>query len=180
MTFLGKLDEMKREIAVRETCCGCRAGKAGLRVQITIKVDVDDPRLALRVEPEVDSAVVATLQRLERRQRDLDTTARDGRRELDDARGAVDALGRLGVPLRAVRDDARLVDERGAELNLGERQRATALVAQERHVDLPAVDVLLDERRLPEGPQHPADELPEARAIVNDRVEVDADRGVFT
>lgn len=78
MTFLGKLDEMKREVAVRETCCRCRAGEASLRVQIAVGVDVDDPRLVLRVEPQVDAAVVAALQGLERGKRDLDTAARDG------------------------------------------------------------------------------------------------------
>jgi hypothetical protein len=79
VAFLGKLDEMKREVAVRETCSRRRAGEARLRVQVAVGVDVDDPRLVLRVEPQVDAAVVAALQRLERSLRDLDTAARDGR-----------------------------------------------------------------------------------------------------
>lgn len=180
MAFLSELDEVQREVGVRKPGSRSRAREAGLRVQVAVRVDVDDVRLERAVEPQVDAAIVTALERFESRARDVDAALGEGRGQLDEPRRALDANGRFGVPLRLVRDDARLVGEGRSELNLGERQRATAGVAQERNVDFATVDVLLDQRRLVKRTQHAADGFAQARSIVNHRVEVDADRSVFT
>src|SRR5688572_1698793 len=74
-SFLSELDEVPGEIRVtdaRRPCCFC---EPGLRVQITIGVDVDDVRLAVFVDAEVDAAVVAAVERLPGGHRRLDAAA---------------------------------------------------------------------------------------------------------
>ena len=84
---------MQRQISVRETGGLCGSGKPGLRVEIAVRVDVDDERLPGGIDAQVDAAVVAALERLEGRHRDLDAARLDVAREHGQLGGTLDALG---------------------------------------------------------------------------------------
>jgi len=50
-TFPGEIHQVQRQISEREAGGLCGSGKPGLRVEIAVRVDVDDVRLARGVDP---------------------------------------------------------------------------------------------------------------------------------
>ena len=66
------------------------------------------------------------------------------------------------------------------EADLAQGQRHPGGIAQQRDVDLPPGDELLDQGWLVEGPEDFADRLPEAPAVMTDRIEVHPHRGVLS
>lgn len=92
MALLGELDEVQGKVLVRQARRQRRAREPGLRVQVAVGVDVDDPRLAARVDPQVDPAIVPALERLEGRERDVDAARAERLGQVGQARGAVEAL----------------------------------------------------------------------------------------
>ena len=92
-TFPGEIHQVQRQISVRETGGLCGSGKPGLRVEIAVRVDVDDERLARGVDAQIDAAVVAALERFEGCHRDRDAARLDLAGEHGQLGGALDALG---------------------------------------------------------------------------------------
>src|SRR3954470_20707739 len=74
-SFLCELDEVPGQIRVTDAGRRRRFRKAGMRVKVTVGVDVDDEGLAVAVDAQVDPAVVAAVERGPGRHRDLDAAA---------------------------------------------------------------------------------------------------------
>ena len=113
---------MQGQVAVRNTCRGRRFGKARLRVEIAVRVDINHERVARSIDAQVDPAVVTALERIERSQGHFDAPRFDCRVEHRRLRRAVDALGRRFVPLGDVRENVGLVVERFAEDDFSQGQ----------------------------------------------------------
>jgi hypothetical protein len=62
-------------------------------MQVTVGIDVNDPRAAVLGEAQVDPAIIPTSERLERGERRLDHSPLQLSRQGAGNRGAVDALG---------------------------------------------------------------------------------------
>ena len=111
---------MEGQISVRNAGGFCGSGEPSLRVEVAVRVDVDDVGLPAGVDAQVDAAVVAALQRFEGCLGHRDAPGLERWSEERGLRGAVEALGALGVPLGGVREHARPGGEgRAAETNLG-------------------------------------------------------------
>lgn len=171
---------MRGEVCVRNARRLCRTRKPRLRVEVAVRVDVDDVRLPLRIHAQVDPPVVTALQGFEGFRGHRDTPTLELGVQHRGLRRAVHALGALGVPLGRIRQDPRPLGKGRSKLNFGQRKRATRRIAQHRHVHFAPVDEALDQRRLFEGPQHPAHGTTQTSPVGHHRVEVDAHRRVFT
>ena len=136
-------------------------------MQIAVRIDVNDPGLAIVGEAEVHPAVVPAVQRLEGRERRADHPRLELGRQGAGDRGAVDALGRRGLPLRPVAHDVRPTVEGGTEADLRQRERGARRVPEQRDVDLASGDEALHQRRLLEGAEHAPDRVPEAPLVLH-------------
>ena len=72
---------MQGQFGVRNAGGRGRFGKPRLRVEIAVRVDVDDERVASCIDPQVDPAIVAALEGLEGSQGDLDAARFESRGE---------------------------------------------------------------------------------------------------
>src|SRR5438093_16544 len=87
--FLCELDEVPGQIRVTDAGRRRRFCEAGLRVKVTVRVDVDDERLPVAIDAQVDAAVVAAVERGPRLERGLDAAALEARRQRRGLRRAV-------------------------------------------------------------------------------------------
>ena len=72
---------MQGQVGVADACCGRRFGKPRLRVEIAVRVDINHEWVARGIDAQVDSAIVAALERIKGSQRHLDAARFDDARE---------------------------------------------------------------------------------------------------
>ena len=148
-------------------------------MEVAIGIDVDHVRLPVGGHPQIHSAVIAAVKRLECGERGVDQSSLSLLVQRAERGRTVDALRGVQLPLGAIGENLRPLLERLAELNLGQRERAMRTVAENRDIDLPAVDVSLHQSWLPEGGQHLASGAAQPSAISHHRVEVHPKRGIL-
>ena len=177
-----QVDDAPDHLIISEAGGACRAREPGPFRQIAVGVHVDDVGGAVGRQAHIQAGVVAQLHRRERRLGDLRDPGLHRRRQplAGDRLGAAE-FGRGLVPLAVEGDDARAAGRHLREVDLVERQDLNAAVgtSQQRDVDLAPFDVALDQRGLQVAGEHERHLTLERRAIVDDRVGRDPDRGVL-
>ena len=160
---------------------GARASdEIGARVEVRVRVGFDQIGLVVRGKPEVEPGVVAEVERLEARERGGLQLRHHFRGEvLRDQVLAPPVRARPFLPFDLGPGDARRPFRKVGEVELHRRERRGAGVAEHPDVDLPPLDVLLDQHRVIEVRVELVDPLHQLLDALHQGAEADADRSVL-
>ncbi len=142
-----ELAQRANERGIFDTRDARHPSESRVRRDVRIRIHLENPRLAGGIDAHVHAAVAVTADELPRRQGDAANFGRELRRQIrGTARRGADVLVAADEPLRLIGHDAPLAAGHRTEVDLRDWKDR---VAENADVDLPAVDVPLDEHFVP-------------------------------